>query len=173
MKSACQNPPISKEAHTTSGKLATRKVRVNVTAKDLLDFRQNMGVMSYARERKNPVAAAINRTLRDGYAATFDGLSVGIICTSTPSSMGDSHQHVEYPSDGSVTRWARLTERKGQNDQFESTAFYRGVSKPVQQLHKLCVARRAKTGGRFTLSLPEVCLKRVETADLAPVYDGQ
>ena len=136
-----------------SSGLETKHVRVRITGGDLHAFKVARAKGENITDRLNPVAKAINRTLRDGYAATFDGMSVGIVKTTTTPRQWEIGDADVYCENGSPL-YRRLTDAGG-------TPFFRGVSNRVQQLHKLANAKRNVTPARLTVSLPVVALKRV------------
>lgn len=140
----------------------TTHVRVNVTAKDVAQFRANMVVEANARERRNPIAMAINRLLLPAYAATFDGLSVGILKVKHEGAVNEAGFYEEYGSGmGDMKCIARLADRDSVPAGTTcKKAFFRGVNKRAQKAHTNWVARRTMKGLRVAISLPKCVLKR-------------
>lgn len=148
-------------------KLRTTRVRVRITQRDLDKHRTTL----YRTDHEGAVVDAINRVLKPGYAATFDGLSVGVLRTHDSSGdplypgMGEQGAHVY---DGGLAPLPSALRYKGTcGTRFRLTddgtaPFFRGVSKRVQKIHQQNVAHRKTKPARVTISLPDCALKRTE-----------
>jgi len=141
----------SSETKKGPGTLETKHVRVRVTQADLDAFKG----LSQTNHLVNPITRAINRTLRGGYVATFDGLSVGLLCESVPPSPYTPSSLVFVDEDG-------YNHRRLHDDSTEQKPFFRGVSERVQKLFRNAAANRKTKPARITVSLPASVLKRTE-----------
>lgn len=162
------NEPTTLEPRTAP-QLRTRHVRVRMTARDLEHFRASFASTAYRRERCNPLAMAINRVLRPGFAATFDGISIGLLRTKEPLSEGFREHKLAYHEcppflGGAKAYYLRQDSGDG------LTPFFRGVPAVASKHHQRAVARRAIKPLRVTVSLPELALRRT---DMRGVFDGQ
>ena len=136
----------------------TQHVRVRITQRDLDATRKS----TINTDRTSPVCRAINRVLRNGYEATFDGMSVGILTTkdaqgakiSVPSWEVGNNVYTEWDGQGAYA-FAAYRVMDG-----ASSPFFRGVSEAAKAAHRMTRGHRKTSPVRFTVSLPSFVLKR-------------